>query len=219
MARERQALRGRARLSVDGDVRLRGKQIVVLERPARMRIEVLGFLNQTAAVIATDGERFEVFRSGDRSYESGAVDPGLLWREARLALTPREAVAVLLGVLDPGGGLIPTRAALEGGERIRMDLVDGSGRVRRRATFDGSARLRQLEVIDDDGGVRWSARFDDYAAVDGTSFAHTIVLDVTEGVAHVEISLRDVELNPELPPGVFRLRSPRESDAGEREAG
>ena len=91
---ERHALRGRARLAVDGGdgaVRLRGKQIVVLERPARLRVEVLGFLNQTVAVLTTDGERFELFRSGDRSYETGAVHPDLLWQEAHLALTPEEA--------------------------------------------------------------------------------------------------------------------------------
>jgi hypothetical protein len=227
MARERQALRGRARLAVDGDVQFRGNQIVVLARPARMRIEVLGFLNQTAAVIATDGERFEVFRSGDRSYETGAVSPELLWREARLALTPREAVAVLLGVPEPGGGeLVPARAALEGGELIRIDLVDSSGRVLRRVAFDSASRLREFELIDEDGAVRWRAKFADFAAVGGVSFAHRIVLDVAQGGTHVEISLRDVELNPELAPEVFRIRSPGEAvpgalepDVGEGNAG
>ena len=96
----------------------------------------------------------------------------------------------------------------------------------RRAAFDSDARLREFESIDEDGAVRWRAEFADFAAVDGVSFAHRIVLDVTRGGTHVEISLRDVELNPELAPGVFRIRSPREAvpgapepDAGEREAG
>jgi hypothetical protein len=219
LARERHSFRGRARLAVDGDVQFRGNQIVVLARPARMRIEVLGFLNQTAAVIATDGERFEVFRSGDRSYETGAVSPDLLWREARLALTPGEAVAVLLGVPVPGGELVPARADLVDGELIRIDLVGADGRVQRRAAFDAAARLREFEVIDDDGSVRWRAGFEDYADVDGVSFAHRIVLDVTDGGTHVEISLREVELNPELAPEVFRLRSPREPDSVEGDAG
>jgi hypothetical protein len=209
-AKARRALRGRAHLAVDGEngrVRIRGKQIVVLERPARLRIEVLGFLNQTAAVIATDGERFEVFRSGDRSYEAGAVHPGLLWREAHLALTPEEAVEVLLGVPAPGSGLVPARAVDAREELIRMDLVDAEQRVRRRVAFDSTGRLREFEVLGDDGVVLWRARFDDYAPVDGVPFAHEIVLDVTAGVAHVEITLRDVELNPELPPDIFRLRA------------
>ncbi|MBW2716176.1 MAG: hypothetical protein JRD03_08870, partial [Deltaproteobacteria bacterium] len=63
---ERQRLRGRARLAVDrkdGSVQLRGKQLVVLERPSRLRVEILGFLNQSLAVIATDGVGFEVYRA------------------------------------------------------------------------------------------------------------------------------------------------------------
>jgi len=215
--RERQTFRGRAHLAVDGDVRFRGNQIVVLARPARLRIEVLGFLSQTAAVIATDGERFEVFRSGDRSYETGAVSPELLWREAHLALTPAEAVAVLLGAPEPGRGLVLARAFEEGGELIRIDLADASGRVLRRAAFDSAARLREFELIDEDGAVRWRAEFADFAAVDGVSFAHRIVLDVAQGGTHVEISLRDVELNPELAPEIFRIRSPLGSVPGDRE--
>jgi outer membrane lipoprotein-sorting protein len=221
-ARERRALRGRARLAVDGgggDVRIRSSQIVALERPARLRVEVQGFLNQTAAVIATDGERFEIFRSADRSYETGTVHPALLWQEAHLALTPEQAVEVLLGAPAPGAGLAPARAVDAGDGRIRMDLVDAERRARGRAAFDAAARLREFEVVGDDGAVLWRAQFDDYAAIDGVAFAHTIVLDVTAGASHVEISLRDVELNPELPPGIFRLRAPAGTEALEGEEG
>jgi hypothetical protein len=210
-ASARRALRGRAHLVVDGDMRVRGNQIIVLERPARLRVEVLGFLDQTAAVIATDGERFEVFRSSDRSYDTGVVHPGLLWQEIRLALTPAEAVEVLLGGSNAAAGLAPARAVANGPDRIRMDLVDADRNVRRRVAFDGASRLREIEVLDDDGEVRWRASFDDYAFVDGDDFAHTIVLDVSEGVTHVEVSLRDVELNPPLPAGVFQLRAPAEA--------
>jgi hypothetical protein len=221
-ARERRSLRGRARLAVDGgdgDVRFRAKEIFVLERPARLRVEVQGFLNQTAAVIATDGERFEIFRSGARSYETGAVHPALLWQEAHLALTPEEAIEVLLGAPAPGAGLVPAGAVDAGEGLIRMDLVDAERRVRRRAAFDAASRLREFEVVGDDGTVRWRAQFGDYASVGGVPFAHTIVLDVTAGVTHVEISLRDVELNPELPPDIFRLRAPAGRGAFEKEGG
>jgi len=57
-AGERHGLRARARLAVDGAdgaLHLRGKQILVLERPAYLRVEILGLLNQTVAVLVTDG--------------------------------------------------------------------------------------------------------------------------------------------------------------------
>jgi hypothetical protein len=142
-----------------------------------------------------------------------------LWQEAHLALTPEEAIEVLLGAPAPGAGLVPAGAVDAGEGLIRMDLVDAERRVRRRAAFDAASRLREFEVVGDDGTVRWRAQFGDYASVGGVPFAHTIVLDVTAGVTHVEISLRDVELNPELPPDIFRLRAPAGRGAFEKEGG
>ena len=216
----RHALRGRARLAVEADAgRLRGRQIVVLERPARLRVEVLGLMNQTAAVITTDGDRFEVFRVGDRSYESGVVHPDLLWREARLALTPEEAVAVLLGAPAPAAGLAPANAVRTHDDRIELDLIDRDGRPRQRAGFDASQRLRSFAVLGDDGGIRWRAGFDGYAAVGAAQLPHAIVLEVTEGGTRAEIELRDLELNPALPAELFRLRAPAAVGAVEGEGG
>jgi hypothetical protein len=219
-AASRRSLRGRAHLSVDADAgRLRGKQIVVVARPARLRVEVLGLMNQTAAVIATDGERFEVFRVGDRSYESGVVYDDLLWREAGLALAPAEAVALLLGIPEPGDGLVPANAVQKDGDWIELDLVGRDGHARQRAAFDAAWRLRSFAVLGEDGLVRWRADFDDYAAVGAAQLPHAIVLDVTEGGTHAEIELRDLELNPSLSADIFRLRAPARGAATEGEGG
>jgi hypothetical protein len=215
-AGERQGLRGRARLAVDGaggGVRLRGKQILVLQRPARLRVEILGFLNQTVAVLVTDGRRFELFRAEDRSYETGAVHEDLLWEQAWLALTPDEAIDLLLGVPTPDPSLVPVAAFGDGDEGVRLDLADAEGHVRRRAGFDAQGRLRRLEVLDAGGAWRWRAEFDGYASVGGEAFAHAVSLEVAAGDTRAEISLRDVELNPELSPELFSLRAPAAAGA------
>ena len=218
-AEERWGLRGRAKLSVDGasgDVRVRGKQVLVLERPARLRVEVLGLLNQTLAVLVTDGDRFELFRAEGRSLETGEVHPDLLWREAHLALTPEEAVELLLGAPRRDPSLVPVVALGSDDGSIRIDLADADGSTRRRMGFDAEGRLRWMEALGN-GEVEWRASFDRYELIGDTPFAHTITLDVTAGSTHAEISLRDVELNPELSPDLFRLRLPPlgESDDGE----
>jgi hypothetical protein len=91
--------------------------------------------------------------------------------------------------------------------------------LRRRATFDSAARLRELDVLHDDGAPRWSAQFDDYEPVAQVPVAHRITLDVTTGASRVKISLRDLELNPELPPGIFQLRAPAAAGASGGEGG
>ena len=207
-ASQRQRLRGLARLAVDrndGSVQLRGKQLLVLERPARLRVEILGFLNQSLAVIATDGEGFEVYRAEDQSYEAGEVDEHLLWNEAGIDLSPEEAVAVLMGVPISEPLPAPANAVRDGDGRIRIDLADAQGVVVQRATFDPAGQLRAFEVLDDFGAVLWDAQFDEYRDVGGSPFAHSIGLDVRSGKTRAEISFRNVELNPDLPPDVFRL--------------
>ncbi|MGE4609035.1 MAG: hypothetical protein AAEJ52_20055, partial [Myxococcota bacterium] len=81
-AETRTGLRGRARLAVDsadGSIAARGKHVLVVQTPSRLRVEVLGFLNQTLAVVVTDGDRFEVLRTQDRLHEVGELGPTLLW--------------------------------------------------------------------------------------------------------------------------------------------
>jgi hypothetical protein len=206
--RERHALRGVARLAVDqpgATIPQRSKQLLVLARPASLRVEVLGFLNQPLAVIATDGERFEVYRAEDRRFESGAVDEQLLWDQAGIDLRPADAVAVLLGVPLEEPPPAPARALRDRNGRIRIELdaVDGEGA--QRATFDAAGRLDALERLDAAGAARWVARFGDYRDVGGTPFAHSIALDVRAGPTRAEISFREVEINPELSPELFRL--------------
>ncbi len=218
LARQRQRLRGLARLAVDGydgSVQLRGKQLLVVERPSHLRVEILGFLNQSLAVITTDGEGFEVYRAADQRYESGVVDEQLLWKEAGIDLSPAEAVAVLLGVPLSEPLPAPANAARDADGRIRIDLVDARGSVVQRATFDPAGQLRALERLDDSAAVVWAAHFDAYRDVDGSAFAHSIAVDVRSGMTHAEISFRNVELNPELPPGTFQLFPAGGESAGE----
>jgi hypothetical protein len=207
-ASQRQRMRARARLAVDredGSVQLRGKQRVVLERPSHMRVEVLGFLDQPLAVIATDGEGFEVYRAEDQSYQTGAVDEDLLWNEAGIDLTPDEAVAVLLGVPISEPLPAPENAVRDAQGRIRIDLPDDRGNIAERVIFDSEGNLHAFELLGDSGAVVWSAQFDAYRDVGGSPFAHSIEVDVRSGRTHAKILFSRVELNPDLPPGMFRL--------------
>jgi hypothetical protein len=218
-ARQRRALRGLARLAVDGregEVGIRSRQVLVAERPARLRVEVQDFLHRTLAVLVTDGERFELFRADNRSFETGEVHPGLLWEVAQLALPPEQVVDLLLGAPPPDPDLVVARARHSGEGEIQIDLADAAGRLRQRVAFDAEARLRWLEVREAGGGVAWRASFDDYAAVGASPFAHTVSLDLFAEGTHVEISLHGVELNPRLLPEVFQLRVPglEEPDGG-----
>jgi hypothetical protein len=117
------ALRGSARLAVDGEgLEVRARQILVVERPARLRVEVQGLLSQTLAVLVTDGPRYQLFRAENRSFESGDVHPGLLWQVASLALTPEEAIELVRRAHDARR---PRAAPPTPGRRDRGQLLTG----------------------------------------------------------------------------------------------
>ena len=217
-ARERRSLRGRARVDVEGasGLRLSGRQVIVAERPTRLRVEVLGLFDQALAVLTTDGDRFELFRTQDLSFEEGPLRPEILWEEVRIALHPDEAIGLLLGAPLLEAGLVPVRAEGSDDGRVRVSLAAPGGSEQRRLGFDAQGRLERVEVLAEDGEPRWKAAFGGFEPVGGVPFAHAITLWVARGDTRAEIRLRDVELNPELPAGVFSIRPPRAAALGSR---
>jgi hypothetical protein len=211
----RDALQALARFAVDApragvggrDLALRSKQRMWLARPAQLRVEVLGFLDTTLAVLATDGDHYALLETQERRFEEGPVYEGWLWDAARLDLTPREAVEVILGAPQPDADL--TRgAAYAVGDRVRIELVDAAGRVRRVVEFGAGGELRRLAQSDTRGRPLWEALFDDYVELGGAPFARNVALRSASGRARAELTLRNVELNPSVSPELFRLRAP-----------
>ncbi len=208
-AAERQGLRGFARVALDGrGGSIRSRQVLVVARPARLRVEILGLLNQTVAVLVTDGTDFDLFRVGDGERRTGPVYENLLWEVAGIALTPEEAVHLLLGAPPPARDLVLTAAAQLPDGGVRLELAGASGVVSEHYEFDPQGRLRRAVRRVGPGGIGWDAAFDGYADVEGGSFPHEISLRFPSLERRAEVRFRNVELNPELPPDAFVLHLP-----------
>ena len=212
LAAERSALRASARVSIEGERRASfARQLLLLERPARLRLEVMGVLGQRVAVLATDGSQYDLYRAERPGIESGEVHPGILWEVAGLALTPEEAVQLALGApLAPAEtpSIAGSAALPEGG--VRVELGYRAGDLRRTLEFDAGAALRRYAVFDPAGALVLEARYGDYRDVGGSRFAHEIAVELPAAASRAEIRFQWVELNPELPDELFRLptRSP-----------
>lgn len=219
-ARERHALRGVARLALEGPGGSgRSRQVLVLERPSRLRVEILGFLSQTLAVLVTDGERFEFVNAQDRRRETGRVYPTLLWELTGLPLLPEEAVDLMLGApMPPPGARVVGAARLAGGG-VRIDLGPRPGELRQRLEFDADAHLRRMERHWPEGARSWEATFDDYRPVGGTAFAHVVAIHFSAEETRAELRFGEVELNPVLPERIFALEPPTAAAPGRKERG
>jgi hypothetical protein len=207
-----EGLRGLARLSVDGPGgSLRSRQVVVAERPDRLRVEVLGFLSQTLAVLVTDGREYSLFDVRDHTFERAALRPGLLEQIAGVDLAPDEAIRVLLGVPDLAG-LVPVGAALLPDGGVRIVLADPGGSPRRAVETDADGELQRYASWGPGG--RYDARYGDRQPVGDTPFAHRIEIDFPESEVRAQIELSRVDLNPVLGPATFELDTPATAGSG-----
>jgi hypothetical protein len=203
----RRSLRAVARLAVDGPAGGgRAKQILLLERPARLRVELLGVLDQRIAVLTTDGAAYRLYRAEDRSLTGGPVHDALLWEVAGLAVTPREAVRILLGVPEaPAGARLTGGVELADG-RLRLELRAPDRLETTRLEFEAGGRLAGWARLGADGEPLQEARFADYRALGADAFPFEVeLIDRTTGAA-ARMRFATVELNPALDPALFELR-------------
>jgi hypothetical protein len=194
------SLRARARTEIDGAAGdAFSRQLLLLEQPARLRIEVLGLLGQRAMVLATDGQAYEIYRAGAPQMEQGTVHAGVLWEAAGVPLAPDAAVAILLAAPEPDTA---------GQPKVEWDGANGHAVVAysdQTFGFDTAGHLRTYRWHPE--GHDWVvARYDDWQDEGVAFFPRRFALDFPANGARAEIQLQEVELNPALADEVFRLR-------------
>lgn len=210
-AEARRSLRARTRISIEApDLEFDRPQRLAVERPGSMRVEILGLFSQIAAVLVVRDGRYQLWESGARDFEEGPVTSGLLWRVARVALDPQDAIALLLGAPAPLAWLEPGPARWDG-LLFDVDFLDEQRELRERLSFDQAGRLRRFERFNPIGELVWSAAFDDHRDLEGGdgamhAFAHEVKLYFPREGAEVEIEFDDVELDGDLAPALFELR-------------
>jgi hypothetical protein len=206
-AAARSSLQGALHLSLDApDLHFRRPQRLALRRPADLRVEILGLFGQIAAVLVTDGTTYQTFDASRGSIESGDVTPDLLWRIARVALQPREAVDLLLGAPRPSAEAFFAGAYSEPGGGVSLEFRDEQGRLRERFGFDVEGQLRDFIRFAHNGAVAWRASFNDYRDVSGSPFAFELRLNFPELDARASLKFDHAALDPELGDELFALR-------------
>ena len=207
LSAERRSLRATARVSISGTAgESFSKQLVLVEREAKLRIEVIGVLGQRALVLASDGVAYDVYRAETGKTETGAVDAGVLWRIARIPLLPSEAVGLLLAA-PSAPDEAPRGEAGPAGE-LRLAWPDRS------VTFDATGVLTEARVLAGAGGEEIVlARFGDLRGAGAAAFPHRIELAFPFQKGSALLEYREVELNAALDTKWFRLVKPRVSSA------
>jgi hypothetical protein len=189
------ALRGSARVALEGpDFKLNRPQRILVERPDRLRFEIIGLFDQVAAMLAVDGDHFDFYDAATGELSRGAVTPSLLWDLAKIDLDIPQVVGILLGAPRPSPGLVLSSAWAEPEGRLALVFVwpgealpdhcgevsdatlsdptcFGSEDVLERGGelfyFDPSGRLVEIRSLERGGRLRYVVAFEQYQLLAG----------------------------------------------------
>ncbi|HWP34457.1 MAG TPA: DUF4292 domain-containing protein, partial [Thermodesulfobacteriota bacterium] len=187
------------------------QQVLLAEAPARLRVETLGLFGQPALVFAAEPPRFALFVAEEgRLY----VGPGV---PRRLAVLPQglgldDLVAVLLGRVPRSALVGAASGELSVLERERLYQLDvplpEGERWRIRVAADAGYPVAVARLAAD-GGPRVAVRYDDFRPTAAGPFPYLLEVVEPERQVTARIEYQEIELNPALPPGAFRLATPR----------
>jgi hypothetical protein len=195
-AASRTAVRAVGKLKLNGPGGSgRVKQVIIVERPDRLRLESLNFLGQTQSLLVTDGTSYAFYSNGE--IERGGVSPDVLREYMGLDVAPFEAVALLVAAPELPSG---RPRAVFGSGTSRIAEYDAS-----RVHFAASGQITGLDSFDSSGALRFTARYDAWRDVPGGRYPSSLIFYFPRSDLRAELELDRVELNPSLDSTLFSL--------------
>ena len=199
------SLRAWARLAYESpDESHKAKQLLVAERPDRLRLEIFSPFGAVFVLAAADGA-LAAYDRGAATVYRGAANADNLRRYTQMDLPVAGAVDLLLGT-PPIDDAAPGVVSLDGGAvELWRGTADGGARV---VWYSPALLPLRYEEQDRDGRVRLRAAYDGYTTVDGVPVATQLQIELPPSQQRIGVTLSDIEVNPALDDAVFALQTP-----------
>lgn len=183
------------------------REAIAVARPDRMRVEVLSLFGAVFVLTAQEG-RFTAYARQENTVYRGTASPENMWRYARIGLPVVDLVDLVLGT-PPQRTEVWSHVSFDeetGWVQLSQELEGGIQAVWLAADLPQAAEYR-----DEFGDVQWRAYFDDYRDHGTTPVATRIRLEVPDAEHSVEITLSDIDVNPNLGTSIFSVDIPASS--------
>lgn len=198
------SLQGLAKVKVQAPLNaLNGSQVILAQKPDRLRAETLSPFGSPMLLLAADGGTLEVSLPGQNVYYTGAATPANLDLFVHMPLRLSDLVDVLLYQpplitawkeeaysLQKGGWLLVRYGTLR-----RQELV-----------FNPQRQLVEVSYYEDNDlfmKINY-AQFPEQ----GERFPHQLNLEIPDNHTTISLEFSDLETNKELRPGIFQLEPP-----------
>ena len=182
---------------------LNGTQVILAEKPDRMRAETLSPFGSPLLLLAADGENLGVLLPSQNLYYTGIASPANLGRFVRIPLQLSDLVSVLL--YQPPivkAWSVETFALQDGGW-----LLVRTGSLRRQElTFNHARQLVEVGYFDRDK-LLLKITYGKFSEKEG-GFPLLFGIDLPGQETMATLEFSDPETNGSLRPGIFQLTPP-----------
>lgn len=205
------SLKAEARVTQWGDRgRIRGTVLMFLERPARVRFDVMTQLGP-AMVLTSDGEQFQLSDLRQSVFLQGPTCPYNIHRLLGISMDADNVLRLLTGdtprleaksqsMQCENGKYIVTIEAFDGRTQQITFAVKGQDE----ATGEPELELRRSRVLSAGGALEWEATYGDYTVIDGRSFPRQVrFVDEVHG-SDASIQVKSITVDPGVPADAFQ---------------
>ena len=192
--------------------RIRGTVLMFLERPNRVRFDVMTQVGPVA-ILTSDGERFQLSDLREGTFLQGPTCPENIARILGISVDAENVLRVLTGDTPMIDATAQSMICREGRYVVTLVAADGTSQEvsfsvheddREKPPPEQRLTLRQSIERAPDGQTRWEAIYDDYMEVDGQSFPTSVRFVDKVNDADTSVRVKSISVNPEIPEGAFQ---------------
>lgn len=207
------SIKAEARVTQWGDRgRIRGTVLMFLERPNRVRFDVMTQVGP-AAVLTSDGQTFQLSDLREGAFLHGPTCPENIARLLGISVDAENVLRVLTGDTPMIEATQQSMQCRDGRYVVSLVAADGTTQEvsfsvdeadREKPASEQHLTLRRSTERAPDGKRRWEATYDDYIDVEGQSFPTNIrFVDDVHG-ADTSVRVKSISLDPDVPEGAFQ---------------
>lgn len=185
------------------------KELIIAQKPNRLRLETLSPLGQPGFYAATDGKDLFLFAPSENTYYHGGATPRNLALIIPLKLGLEEMVSIIMGcvpLIDFNNEHLGCAVNKDG---YAMQFEENNERTTQVLTLSRDDLRVMASETYDGGELSCSITYDDYAMAGNIAFPGTITVSLPSEQTTVRISYKKVEFLPEVDSSHFRLIVPQ----------
>ena len=205
-----QSIRALARVAINlGEKRFRLEELIIVKKPASLRVEALSLIGKPLLYLTTDGEVFEVLTFAENRLYRGEAAMKHLFPFFPICGGAREFIPLMAG--EPSWSE-HERLTAQYSQRdklyiVKKDSSEGSRRIFWINPFH-FALVRAAE-FDHLQNPQWEVLFANFRKKDGIPFPTNIEFRSFSSGSRMKMHLLEWEINPSLGEGTFRLDVPK----------